>query len=381
MVVGRGILALALCLAATGPGCAYKPSFLGPGETGKPPRIRLSSYATPTVGTTYADPGNLGMHRYSSGKGEKNGIVYTCRGGHVDIAHLRKGADWTAFLAERTLEQLIRGRGEFSFKFYEPSKYFVEVTYPDNWEELPDAERQAIARDVAIRLGQYFAFVGCTWHEILTWFGYKSAPWYPEFPSAFSWEDSYSNLLGTHIAGQVLRTSGSSYDQAMTIALDRELKKLGICSKRTAIEAAKQVRGQWFSGDFLFLVDVKGRNLDIGLDDGFITPWLVPSVAECRGAKPLSYPVPDLHFLADYGFSVKLEIEPREFERGKLLKIVYPDASSRRKRIEPAVHFAPIMEYIERAARKKYGWRVSPEPAGSGSAASQEGTSGSARVK
>ena len=341
--------------------CGHKPNFLGHGEGKNPPRIRMSCYASSTVGTTYADPQRLGPHSYKSSKEEKNGIIYTCKGGHIDIAHLRKGADWTAFLAERTLEQLKHHKTKFSFKLYEPSKYFVQVKYPVNWQSLSDDERDRIARDISIRLGQYFAFVGCTWHEILTWFGYRPFVLYPEFASSFSWEDTYSNLLGTHIAAMALRDTEREYDEAMTVALFRELDSLGPQPRKIGIRAAEKMRGEWFSGDFLFLVSMKGRNLDIGLDDGFVTPWLVPSLDECRAAKPKDYPAPDLDFLADYGFSVKLEIEPREVERKKILKIAHPEMKKRPKRIEPAVHFAAIMEHIEKEAEKKFGGDVGPE--------------------
>ena len=112
-------------------GCGNKPGFRGVGKGRKTPRIRMSCYATSTVGTTYADYQRLGEHSYKSGKGEQNGMIYTCKGGHIDIAHLHKGADWTAFLAERTLQQLMANKTTFSFKLYEPSKYFVQVEYPE----------------------------------------------------------------------------------------------------------------------------------------------------------------------------------------------------------------------------------------------------------
>ncbi|MBN2138983.1 MAG: DUF4056 domain-containing protein, partial [Sedimentisphaerales bacterium] len=335
-----GGLALLLCVSAfLLCSCSNKPGFLGAGKGRKPPRIRLSCYASSTVGTTYTDLEHLGSHSYSSSKTEGNGILYTCKGGHIDIAHLRKGADWTAFLAGRTLEQLRRDRREFSFKFYEPSRYFVTVTYPDNWNSLAAYERESAAREISIRLGEYFAFVGCTWHEILTWFGYRPIVLYPEFSSAFSWEDSYSNLLGTHLAAEALRNTALEYDEAMTVLLANEIESLGAQSKKTAQQSAEKMRGEWFSGSFLFLTSIKGRNLDIGLDDGHITPWLVPEVDECPDAVAMDYPVPDLGFLSDYGFKLKLEIEPREVERNKVLKVVYPDSKNRSRRIEPAIHF------------------------------------------
>lgn len=340
-------------------GCGNKPGFLGAGRGRKAPRIRMSCYATSTVGTTYADPLRLGNHSYKSGKGEENGIIYTCRGGHIDIAHLRKGADWTAYLAERTLQQLRAEKTKFSFKLYEPSRYSVEVEYPEHWSSLPEEQKRKIAREVSIGLGQYFSFVACTWHEIVTWFGYRPFVLYPEFASSFSWEDNYSNLLGTHIAAEALRDTENEYDHAVTQGLIRVLEELEALPKETAVEAAEKMRGKWFSGDFLFLISLKGRNLDIGLDDGYITPWLVPGLDRCPAAVPKDSAVPTLHFLRDYGFSVKLEIEPKEVEKNKILRAAYPNTRKRPKRIEPAVHFRPIMEYIERDAEKKFG-RVGP---------------------
>jgi len=320
------------------------------------PRIRLSSYASSTLGTVFIGPGRLGMHSYQGGGTEKNGIMYTCKAGHIDIAHLRKAADWTAYLADKTYKELKQGDTTFSFKLYEPSRYFVRLEYPANWDDLEELEKDQIARDVSIKLGQYCAFTALTWHEILTWFGYSSLPWYPEFPSAFSWEDTFSNLLGTRLAVEALLSTRHSYDEALTLALDRELERLGVQSKRTAIRAAKAVKGRWYTGDLLFFVDIKKRNLDTGLDDGFVTPWIVPLLPECEGVEPQAYPVPNLRLLEMHGFSVKLEIEPREhLQKGVIRRIVYPDREQRRKRIEPAVHFPIIMEYIRQDAIERYG--------------------------
>jgi len=319
-----------------------------------PPRIRIACYATSTVGTTFLNPKLLGSHGYRRSWSEKNGIVYTRKAGHIDIAHVRKTTDWTAFLAAKTFEKLKNNETEFSFKLHEPSLYIVQVTYPRYWQYLSREQKERTAHDISIRRGQYFAYNASVWHEILTWFGYKGAGLYPEFPSAFSWEDVFSNVLGTHIAVLAVRDAKHSFSRAVTLALDWELKVLEVQSKRTARRAAETVRGKWFSGDLMF-VEMKRRNFDIGLDDGFVTPWIVPSVSGYDRAEAQLYPVPNLDFVLDYGFSVKLEIEPREWEKGNILRIVYPDAKKRKKRVEPTVHFAPIMEHIMEHAVKKYG--------------------------
>src|SRR6187431_3113108 len=48
----------------------------------------------------FINPKKLGVHSYSRpGFGEKNGSLYTCRGGFIDFSHLRAAADWTVYLA------------------------------------------------------------------------------------------------------------------------------------------------------------------------------------------------------------------------------------------------------------------------------------------
>jgi hypothetical protein len=348
----------ALLVALAVGGCADPGHLLGLKDSRESPRIRLSCYASSTLGTVFGDATDMGMHGYRDGSKENNGIVYTCRGGHLDIPHVRKAADWTAYLADKAYQRLKAGDRTFSFKLWEPSRYYVRLDYPDDWSILPPTERDRIARDISIQLGQHFAYTALTWHEILTWFGYRPLPWYPEFPSAFSWEDNFSNLLGTHVAGRALRDTRRDYDQAMTRALDQELARLGPQPKEVAMRAAELVRGQWYSGDILFLVDIKKRHLDIGLDDDLVTPWLVPSLDECRGATPRSYPTPSLGLLEVHGFAMRLEIAPKEFERDKMLTIVYPDRKTRRDRLEPARHFAPIMARIRQEARERYGPQV-----------------------
>ena len=319
------------------------------------PKVRLGCYPTSTIGTTYADPENLGMHGYGLNLSEKNGIVYTCKAGHIDIAHLRIAADWTRFLTMKSFRSLMKNDKSFSFQMLvEPSMYFVRITYPDYWNMLAREYKEQIARDISIKLGQYLTFTGTTWHEILTWFDFKCIGPIPEFPSAFSWEDSFSNLLGTYIAGQVLLNGEDDFDKAMTLAIEQELKSLGVQSSHTAQQAAEKMRGEWFTGQFAFLVDIKKRNFDIGLSDGAVTPTIVPSLPECEGEEPQSYPVPNLDVLAECGFSIKLEIEPREWEKDRILAIIYPDPAKRARRIEPVIHFVPIMDYIEQDAAKRY---------------------------
>jgi len=329
-------------------------------QHGDRPRMRLGSYPTSTLGATFLNPGQLGPHGYRFDSREKDGLVYTCRGGDIDIAHVRISADWTRYLSRRSYACLIKEKRGFSFSLLvEPSKCHVKIEYPQDWEKLSEEQKEQIAREASIELGQYLSFSITTWHEILTWFGYKCILMLPEYPSAFSWEDSYSNLVGARVAGEVLRKNDMQYDKAIALAIDHELEVLGPQPANVAIAASESVRGNWYSGPSLFMVDMRMRNLDIGLDDGFITPTLIPGVSQCEGAKPQSYPVPNLGFLASKGYSVKVEIEPREWESGKILRIVNQKSGTRKTRIEPDIDFSTLMAFIHRDA-DKLGYKVYP---------------------
>jgi len=87
-------------------------------------------------------------------------------------------------------------------------------------------------------------------------------------------------------------------------------------------------------------INMKARNFDIGVDDGYITPWLVPEMAECPGAKARPYPVPNLDGIRKHGFKIKFELEP-SVAKGKILKIVWP-------------HFAKLIDYILKDAARRH---------------------------
>jgi hypothetical protein len=307
------------------------------------PRVRLGSYATSTPGTNFLDLKNLGRHNYRNFLFEKNGIAYTCRGGHIDIAHVRIGADNVRWLYYKVRKKLMNDERNLTFKLnVEPSMYFINFEYPPDWNTLSPQDKKKIADEVALEMSQYLTFTMTTWHEVLTWFGYKCMAFLPEQPSAFSWEDIYSNLVGIRIGAQALKDEKHGYNIAVTIAIKKELEYLQVQSRRTARQAAEKMRGIWYDG--IFLVDMRERNFDIGIDDGLVTPTLVPGV--CEGAEPQSYPVPTLDKFYEYGFKMDFELEPKEFEKGKVLKIIYPNGNGK-KRIRPAEHLPIMVNYIK----------------------------------
>lgn len=315
------------------------------------PRLRVGAFFGSPAGMLFPDPNHLGYHHYDSKVGEKQGMVYTCRGGFIDIGHVREAADRTAYLSAVTFRKLMLNRTEFTFRVIEPSRYWVTLSYPDDWEELSIEDQEAIAHEVSILLGQYFARTSLIWHEILTWYGFASSGIFSENISAFSWEDTYSDLLGTRLAVQALADGQQTYDDAMTILLDEALRDLDVQPPDAARRAVNAINGKWFSGGYYFFVDMKERNFDTGLSDGTITPWLVPGI--CPDAQPKSSPTPDLEFLAQYGFGMELEIESREMEKHKIYRDLHLEDYY--SRIRPEIHFPQILEEIKKQAAEISG--------------------------
>jgi hypothetical protein len=317
------------------------------------PRARVGTLPTPPPGPRFSNPDNLGKHSYGFNPFEENGIVYTCKAGHLDIAHLRWSADYTAYAVGKIYETLMnKGRG-FSFNLaLEISTHEISFGYPENWDRLSRKEKNRIAREIAFEIGPYVVFNATIWHEMLTWFGVHFMGFEPQFNSAFSWEDMYSNLIGTELAVEALKNKNHDYDTALTLAIDSKLKELDVQPKITAMYASEIMRDKWYRG--YILVDTIKKNIDIGLDDGYVTPVLVPGI--CDGTEPEPLPVPTTDILDKYGFSMKYEIQPREWEKSKILKIIFPNGSG--SKIRPERHFPIIMDYIKNDAVQTYGYVI-----------------------
>jgi hypothetical protein len=327
--------------------------FAGCGLDGQP-RPRVGSYPASSIGSKFLDIDDLGTHSYGLGFGEHNGLVYTSRGGHIDIAHLRIAADNTKALYYKTRQNIINGNSEFTFKLnVEPSQYYVELEYPNYWQTISPQYREKIADKLALEMSQYFTYTMTTWHEVLTWFGFKCVFFLPEKESAFSWEDIYSNLLGTRLGAQALQDKEHNFNEAMTILLKNELETLGAQPSRTARQAARLMKDKYFDGRSYL---DPTRSMDIGLYDGLVTPVLIPGV--CIDAEPKSYPVPALAAIKKYGFRMNLEIHPKEFESGKILRVVYPNGGGDGK-IHPAEQLPIVMDYIKKDAIRQ-GFAVRP---------------------
>jgi len=182
----------------------------------------------------------IGKHQYLGNEEEKNGIIYTLKGGFIDMAHLRDQADLTAFLYHIITKN--KGIPNFEFKLgYERGFKKLLLNVPANISEIN-----------AINLAGRIAYDLSVWHEIATWYGPTSLPLLPERYSSFSLEDNYSNLLGATLGIEALK-SDLPYNEAMTKLIDEKLTQLErVDSVSQTYDAMEKVLNKWWTRDFHF---------------------------------------------------------------------------------------------------------------------------------
>lgn len=249
-------------------------------------RVRLMSVAVPGVAlANVISVEDLGPHQFDNGtlafessrpggtplNDERNGLIYTCRGGFIDVAHLRDWADWTLALGAhiaRTMET-----GSTIELTPEGGRRRIRIAPVD-----PEILATYGRREVAVPLAQWLAFQLSVWHEIATWFGWSALPLFPEEASAFSPEDLYSNLLGIRIAGMLVHghavATEAAYNENMNVTIARLLGRLGAVPAKVGRSAALAVDGLWWDSAVALPAKqlVRRRSFDAGT---MLTPWLV----------------------------------------------------------------------------------------------------------
>ncbi|MFV1978615.1 MAG: DUF4056 domain-containing protein, partial [Myxococcota bacterium] len=161
-------------------------------------------------------PDEVGPHTYDSGAltrssqsgtsgfrhREGNGLLYTCRGGFIDTAHVRDYVDWTTYLAAELARNLSSGT---TIEFPDEGGQRRIVSQPVSQEAI---DRHGLTR-IAASMAQWISFQLSIWHEIATWFGWSWTKTFPETASAFSPEDLYSNILGVKLFGATIPRSSA----------------------------------------------------------------------------------------------------------------------------------------------------------------------------
>jgi hypothetical protein len=285
------------------------------------PRMGCLPWPGPFTLFALADPNHLGHHAYDNqtGKPEADrGILYTTRGGFIDIAHARKSIDLCKHVAVRAEFALMNDWNAFQVKSLEPSVYVVRLEYPAFWASLPPAEKKTLAHELSIRIGQRMAMLIMTWHEALTWFGYQSTPIVSERPSAFTWDDTGAHAFGMMVGGVALHDS-RDWDDAVTDAINTTLSELGVVTPPECQNAIDRVEGMWWSDS-----GPLKRQIELGWNGEGVGPWLVPGVSSAKGAMPFRYLLPQLNEVMGRNFSglVHVEISPNVWQTNSIREVI-----------------------------------------------------------
>ncbi|MBK9511881.1 MAG: DUF4056 domain-containing protein [Cytophagaceae bacterium] len=176
----------------------------------------------------------IGEHKFMGSKHENNGIVYTKKGGFIDMGHLRDIADITAYMyvlmkSEPSPITLKLGN--------EGGQKVLKIDVPSNFQEQD-----------YIHLAGKIAYDLSVWHEVSTWYGASYIPLVPERYSSFSVEDAYSNLTGVQLGMRAL-ASEKEYEIAMTENVTELLNGLEVVETlEKNYEAMNAVKDLWWSG-------------------------------------------------------------------------------------------------------------------------------------
>ncbi|MBY5992564.1 DUF4056 domain-containing protein [Ferrimonas balearica] len=204
------------------------------------------------------DPSDVGPHRFDGGTfsytrsgmsannnsgTENNGMLYTARGGFIDLAHVRDTADDTVALFFQIIRHL--GQDHIIEVPDEIGRRYVRLHAFDT-EGMSGQERWQLSAALAARLGYFKAES----HEIAQWHGYASFAGWPETVSAYSPEDLYSNMLGAKLTEAMINAklvlNDQLYNQSLTVWLDEALIWLGEVDRDTTNALFDVVDGHWW---------------------------------------------------------------------------------------------------------------------------------------
>lgn len=268
---------------------------------------------------------------------EGNGLVYTCRGGFVDTAHVRDNADLTLFLAMKIVAAL-PGPAIVSLQSDGAVKRVVVKAIP------ADVIERLGRWEVAITLAQWASFQLSIWHEIVTWYGYESISGFSEKVSAFSPEDLYSNALGAKIAGGILRNqrvrARAEWNTLVDAWMTRSLQRLVPLPRDLGRRAMKSLDGRWWDSQ-KNLPDwtlVRRRNFDLS---SLVFPWRLPdaelpadpvlTTACARGPAALPLEIPER-----LGQLALKDLILIDFEVGGWAPVDFPFADPGQRRVTSA---------------------------------------------
>lgn len=230
---------------------------------------------------------DVGPHTYDSGaltrssqlgtsgyrQRESNGLLYTCRGGFIDTAHVRDYVDWTTYLGTTLARHLSTGT---TIEFPDEGGQRRIISRPVPQDVI---DRHGLTR-LAAPMAQWIGFQLSIWHEIATWFGWSWVSTFPETASAFSPEDLYSNVLGVKLVGALVSRSSARteylFNRTVDSWLEVALEYLEPVPVSVGVEAMHSVDQHWWDSNRRLPDKELTLRRNFGIDDQ-ITPWLVPT--------------------------------------------------------------------------------------------------------
>jgi hypothetical protein len=255
-------------------GCANVAGSIQNGSLPRPGLFTFFKLADTTQVRTDASPAD------AERQFPRRGIVYTVHGGFIDLAHVYN----TAWLAHRVSDAVLAALKSDSLS--------VKLDRLDGSDLMLSIEATGIAAVADLQsqgrsrlVGECVAFQLMTWHEIITWFGFESTSVWTEKPSAFTYEDTTSNIVGVQVFDPI---AADFSENNLGNALRSRLEQLGLVDKGAAMAAINAVKGLWWS-DHLYtrrMVYIRGKQ-------GVVTPWLVPDLSDDENrvaAGPLRVP-------------------------------------------------------------------------------------------
>jgi len=260
-------------------------------------------------------PDEVGPHTYDSGAmtrssqagtsgfrhREGNGLLYTCRGGFIDTAHLREPVDWIAFFLPQLDRHLEKGMVvELPVEGADRRIIFEPIS-----EELI---RRNGRDEIIIAISQWIAYELSIWHEIVQWYGVSMLQAFNETASGFSLEDAYSNAVGLRMMDGIdfrkHLVSEVAYNRFIDELLVEGIKAFDPVPQEVGDTALTLLDKIWWDSNVRLpnLEVVRRRYLDIGME---LSPWLFPDkfatpefraqLKEACGSnpEPLTIQIPD----------------------------------------------------------------------------------------
>ena len=243
--------------------------------------VDMRMFAIPGVKITeITSIDKIGRHHYLGDPSEENGIIYSRRGGFIDMGHLRDQCDWMAYLYLQLKEKQSSGN------------LFLHLGHEGGEKTLNVRIASSLNNSDLIRLAGKIAYDLSVWHEIATWFGASTIPFVPERYSSFSIEDAYSNLLGVTLGIRALE-SDLPYDDAVTGLISETLSNLQVVPDEAETRMAMEsVRNIWWTRDKRLPSGkvLLQRQLQVYPR---LSPWLVPGWNISEHKEPLDLIVPE----------------------------------------------------------------------------------------